>query len=131
MGQAVRYARPSRCSQRPTPNRALGDIVYFTAAGRDVVVLNTPQAVRDLLDKRSAIYSERPVLPFAGTILGFDKGAALAQHDETHKLTRKYISQAMGPGVVKRYWGLQQYQTARFLQRLINKPDTLPSQLRL
>jgi len=96
-----------------------------------VVILNTPKAVYDLLDRRSAIYSERPVLFFAGTILGFDKGTALLQHNEIHKRSRKYLSQTMGPGVVKRYWVLQEYETARFLQRLINKPNTLLSQLRL
>ena len=111
--------------------RASGDIVYFRRAGRNVVVLNTPKAVYDLLDKRSAIYSERPVLPFAGTVLGFDRGTSLLQHNELHKRSRKYLSQTMGPGVVKRYWGLQQYETARFLQRLIHKPDTLLHQLRL
>lgn len=37
----------------------------------------------------------------------------------------------MGAGAVKRYWGLQEYETARCLQRLINKPDTLTDQLRL
>ena len=37
----------------------------------------------------------------------------------------------MGPGAAKRYWGLQQYETARFLQRLINKPDMLLGPLRL
>jgi cytochrome P450 len=90
-----------------------------------MVVLNTPKAVYDLLDKRSAIYSERPVSHFAGTVLGFDRGTALLQHNEIHKRSRKYLWQTMGPGAVKRYWGLQQYETARFLQRLINEPDTL------
>ena len=109
----------------------LGDIFYFKVAGRKVVVLNTPKAVLDLLDKRSAIYSERPILNFAGTILGFDRGTVLLQHNEIHRRSRKYIAQTMGPGTLKRYWGLQQYETARFLQRSINKPDTLVKQLRL
>lgn len=55
--KAVWYARPSIYFQRSTPNRASGDIVYFTAAGHHMVVLNTPHAVRDLFDKRSVIYS--------------------------------------------------------------------------
>ena len=94
-------------------------------------MLSTPKVVYDLLDKRSAIYSERPVFHFAGSILGFDRGTALLQHNETHKRTRKYLSQTMGPGAVKRYWGLQQYETARFLQRSIKEPDTLINQVKL
>ena len=108
-----------------------GDIFYFKVAGRKSVVLNTPKAIFDLLDKRSAIYSERPIFHFAGTILGFDRGTVLLQHNEIHKRSRKYLSQTMGPGAVKRYWGLQQYETARFLQRLIHEPDTLIKQIGL
>jgi hypothetical protein len=83
-----------------------------------------------LISVRPSIYSERPVLLFAGTILGFDRGTSLLQHNETHKRSRKYL-QTMGPGVVKRFWGLQQFETALFLQRLINGPDTPLNQLRL
>jgi cytochrome P450 len=96
-----------------------------------VVILNTPKAVFDLLDKRSAIYSERPFFHFAGPVLGLDRGTALLQHNETHKRSRRHLLQTMGPGAVKRYWGLQQYETARFLQRSINEPDTLSSQIKL
>ena len=113
------------------PNHASGDIIYFKATGRDIVVLSTPKAVYDLLDKRSAIYSERPLLPLPGIILGLDRGTAFSQNNQIHKLSRKYLSQTMGPGAVKRYWGLQEYETARFLRRLMNRPDTLRDQLRL
>ena len=116
---------------RPVTNCTSGDIFYFKAAGRKFVVLNTPKAIFDLLDKRSAIYSDRPVFHFAGEILGFDRGTALLQNNEILKRSRKYLSQTMGPGAAKRYWGLQQYETARFLQRSISEPDTLSKQTRL
>ena len=112
-------------------NRTSGDIFYFKAAGRKSVVLNTPKVIFDLLDKRSAIYSERPVFHFAGGILGLDRGTVLLQHNEIHKRSRKFLRQTMGPGAVKRYWGLQQYETARFLQRSIDKPDALSEQIKL
>lgn len=38
----------------------LGDVVYAHLLGKDVVILNSMQAARDLLEKRSAIYSDRP-----------------------------------------------------------------------
>ena len=38
----------------------LGDIIYLNLLGQSVIVLNTAQATSDLLDKRSAIYSDRP-----------------------------------------------------------------------
>jgi hypothetical protein len=38
----------------------IGDVIYFHALGQSIVVLNSAQAAVDLLDKRGAIYSDRP-----------------------------------------------------------------------
>lgn len=35
------------------------NIIHFNALGNNIVVLNSMQAAKDLLDKRSAIYSDR------------------------------------------------------------------------
>lgn len=41
----------------------LGDVIYLNALGKDIVVLNSEQAANDLLDKRSANYSDRSYMP--------------------------------------------------------------------
>lgn len=44
----------------------IGDIVYLTALGMPVVILGSPRAIFELLDKRSAITSDRiqsPMVP--------------------------------------------------------------------
>ena len=37
-----------------------GDLIYINAAGQPVVVINSPKIGVALLDRRSAIYSDRP-----------------------------------------------------------------------
>ena len=37
-----------------------GDVVYLNMLGQDIIVLGSLNAARDLLDKRSANYSDRP-----------------------------------------------------------------------
>lgn len=37
-----------------------GDVVYLNVFGRPVVILNSPKAAADLLDRRAANYSNRP-----------------------------------------------------------------------
>ena len=37
-----------------------GDIVHLKVLGQRMIVLNTVKAARDLLDKRSSVYSDRP-----------------------------------------------------------------------
>jgi hypothetical protein len=43
-----------------TINSHIGDVIYFNALGKSIVVLNSVEAAIELLDKRSSIYSERP-----------------------------------------------------------------------
>ena len=41
----------------------LGDVLHLSVLGKSIVVLNTEEAAFELLDKRSAIYSDRPRFP--------------------------------------------------------------------
>jgi len=38
----------------------LGDLIYLNAAGQPVIILNSHRVASDLLDRRAAIYSDRP-----------------------------------------------------------------------
>ncbi len=40
--------------------RHVGDVMLVTLPGRPMVILNTARVAKDLLDKRGAIYSDRP-----------------------------------------------------------------------
>ncbi|THU90575.1 hypothetical protein K435DRAFT_864148 [Dendrothele bispora CBS 962.96] len=46
-----------------------GPIVYINLAGKDMVILNSHKAAVDLLDRRAAIYSDRPRNIVASEIL--------------------------------------------------------------
>lgn len=43
--------------------RALGDIVYLTAVGQSIVVINSAEVAYELFEKRSSIYSDRSEFP--------------------------------------------------------------------
>lgn len=47
-------------------NSCSGDIMHLTVLGRHIIILSSPRVVHDLLDRRSAIYSDRPTLTMAG-----------------------------------------------------------------
>lgn len=40
-----------------------GDLIYIRLLGSPVLVLNSAQAIHDLLDKRGHVYSSRPSRP--------------------------------------------------------------------
>jgi hypothetical protein len=43
-----------------TWNRQYGDIVYVEALGKKIVILGSAAVVNDLMERRSAVYSDRP-----------------------------------------------------------------------
>jgi hypothetical protein len=45
-----------------------GDISHLNILGQDIVFINSAQAAFDLLDKRGAIYSEKPRLVMVGEL---------------------------------------------------------------
>ena len=69
MGEALRYF-PSilrqnqslklRYNQRSDVDTMIGDVNYLEVLGQPLVVLNSYSACKDLLEKRSHIYSSRP-----------------------------------------------------------------------
>ena len=83
----------------------LGDIVHLEAAGRDIVILSSPQLVHDLLNQRSGIYSDRPIVPFAGELVGFGQGLTLSQNGDWHRGVRKMMASQLAPGPVKQFRG--------------------------
>jgi hypothetical protein len=44
-------------------NDQYGDVVCIDALGQKIIVLGSATAVNDLLERRSAIYSDRPITP--------------------------------------------------------------------
>jgi len=113
-----------------------GEAVLLNILGRPYVVLNTQRASIDLLVKQSATSSDRPVLPFAGELCGFNRVAALLRVDtkaptsnerksETAlKATRRHIHTTMGPGPTTRvHKPLQLRESRRFLKKLRDTPE--------
>lgn len=61
-----------------------------------MIILTDPKAVHDLLDKKGAIYSDRPVMHLIGA-LGIETNTFPGQMDEAWKEKRKIISHNFAP----------------------------------
>ena len=42
-----------------------GDIIYTSAFGQEMIILSSPEAATDILEKPSLNYSDRPLMPMA------------------------------------------------------------------
>ena len=46
----------------------LGDVVYFSAMGHEFIILDSMEAITDLMFKRAPIYSGKPHSPMLGDL---------------------------------------------------------------
>ncbi|KAJ3492023.1 hypothetical protein NLI96_g261 [Meripilus lineatus] len=72
--------------------KAYGDVVYVNALGKSFIILGSEEAASDLLDKRSANYSDRPQFPMQDLIGWSDMVVFLNYGDQFNKM-RKLSSQ--------------------------------------
>ncbi|KAF8166293.1 cytochrome P450 [Mycena galopus ATCC 62051] len=110
--------------------KTYGSIVYLEALGQPIVVINFAKIANDLLDQRSAIYSDRPSLTMA-TLSGCGNSFAIQSYNESFKQQRKIVAQDFGSGAVRRYYPLQETEARKLVHGLLKDPSTLRSQLQL
>ena len=60
-----------------------GDLIYLNAAGQSIVVINSQKVAVDLLDRRGAIYSDRPGNVIACDIMSRGLLIGFARYGET------------------------------------------------
>ena len=64
---SLHYQASGVAFKLPSP----GDVVYLHVLGQSIVILNTPEAAGDLLDKRGSIYSDKPSFVMVGELCVF------------------------------------------------------------
>ncbi|PIL29425.1 cytochrome P450 [Ganoderma sinense ZZ0214-1] len=106
-----------------------GDIVYLNLLGQDAIFLGSLKAARDLLDKRSANYSNRPESIMV-QLVEFGWFTALMNYGPRWRQHRCAIHLTMGPEVVPQYEGIQSDAARNFLRDLLRDPQDLASHIK-
>ncbi|KAF9647047.1 cytochrome P450 [Thelephora ganbajun] len=108
-----------------------GEITYLNVLGQELIILNSSKVAVDLLDKRSAIYSDRPILMMGGEIVGWNRSLALTQYGPRFREFRKYMSRLVGTRAsMEKFTPLQEKETAKFVARVMADPGSLVHQIR-
>ncbi|KAJ7764870.1 cytochrome P450 [Mycena metata] len=108
-----------------------GDLVCFRGLGTTILVLNSMEAINDLLDRRASIYSHRPIFTFLGEIMGVDQGIPMLQHGPEWRLQRKLAASGLNSTAVRRYIPLQEDLAALLAKKLLDSPERFFSHVRL
>ncbi|KAI0082010.1 cytochrome P450 [Panus rudis PR-1116 ss-1] len=100
-------------------NINVGDIMHFRALGRSIVVLSSLQAVKDLLDLRAAIYSDRPYLRMFEISEAPDYILTIAPYGKVWRDLRQAFQSYFTPKNVSKYEDVQLGSAHELLKRLI------------
>ncbi|KAJ3936904.1 MAG: cytochrome P450 [Lentinula lateritia] len=110
---------------------AFGDICSVTVLGQPLIILSSAKVAVDLLDKRSSIYSDRPVLQMGGELVGWKNTLVLLQYGDRFKRFRKLFHNLIGShATMRQYFPAQELEAKRFLRKVLAEPDDLQAHVR-
>jgi len=111
--------------------RIVGGISHIEILGQHIIVLNSVKATMEMLDKKSSVFSDRPVFPMAGELVGWKNVTVLLPYGDHLRWHRKNFHHVMGSRTaMKVYHPMQEIETRRFLKRVLAKPDELMKHVR-
>ncbi|ELU36525.1 cytochrome P450 domain-containing protein [Rhizoctonia solani AG-1 IA] len=97
------------------------DVFLLKAFGQSTLVLNSAQAASELLDKRSAKYSDRNIGPMLSDprLMDWSAGAATARYGDLWRHYRRMLNNWLNAREVVQFHNLQQHQARLLLRRLL------------
>ncbi|EIN09719.1 cytochrome P450 [Punctularia strigosozonata HHB-11173 SS5] len=107
------------------------DIIYMTALGSHVLVINSFEAARDLLDKKGSTYSSRPRMVMLKEMMGWDWNLVLMPYGKSFAAHRRVVQQEFLPSIVmERCRPVMTEEVQNLLVRLWRTPDDLVKHLK-
>ncbi|KAI0755203.1 CyP450 monooxygenase [Daedaleopsis nitida] len=106
-----------------------GDILHLPVLGQNLVVLGSPQAIFELLDKQSADTSDRPQSPLI-QLAGQDSNFAIFPYGAWWRRHRRAFWQHFLPGGLAKHYPSQQDAALLFLRKLLSDPTRLCDHIR-
>ncbi|KAI0693294.1 cytochrome P450 [Cerioporus squamosus] len=106
-----------------------GELVYLPVMGREMMILGSPRVVTELLDKRSAVTSDKPPSALI-TLTGQDGNISLMRYGAWWRRHRRAFWQHFFPAASEQYQPIQCRSTQVFLQKLLEDPTHLVEHIR-
>lgn len=100
-----------------------GEIFYTRMGGSDYVYLSSPKAVKELMDKRSAIYSSRPPAPLAGDTASAGRRQLFMPYGPSYRVVRKIAHSLLNITVSTSYQPVQDLESKQLMFDLVHDPS--------
>ncbi|KAH9925317.1 cytochrome P450 [Fomitopsis serialis] len=106
-----------------------GPVMHLSVIGSSFIVLSSREAIFDLLNKKNLIYSDRPVIPMAGELAGFQDYTALLPYGPQHREGRKLILGVLNTRRAEDLHAIEEAKAVEFVSRLARAPSELQTHI--
>ncbi|TFK57181.1 cytochrome P450 [Heliocybe sulcata] len=100
-----------------------GDLIYVRLLGNPILILNSAKVANDLLDKRGANYSSRPVRPMVNDLMGWDWLFSSMPYGARWRSHRALFTKHYHPNRAPDFQPLQLKEAYTMLHNLAHDPD--------
>ncbi|KAJ7624408.1 cytochrome P450 [Roridomyces roridus] len=101
-----------------------GDMCSVNILGQQITIINSAKIAFDLLDKKGSIYSDRPVIPLAGEMIGWKNTLVLMPYGDRFRNFRRLAHSLFGSRTsMASFEPLVEIESHRFLKRVDKTPD--------
>ncbi|KAH8897490.1 cytochrome P450 [Thozetella sp. PMI_491] len=107
-----------------------GPIYSIILGMRTMIVLSGDTVVKDLLDKRSAIYSSRPDLYIQGTIASGNLRISVMPYNTTWRMLRRCLHSILNIRTASSYVPYQDLESRLMMVSLLDSPELLQDHIR-
>jgi hypothetical protein len=99
--------------------------------GQTFIILNSAEIAIEMLEKKNSIYSDRPILQMGGELIGWKNTLVLLPYGDRFRRSRRLFHQTIGnTSMIKQFLPLEEFETRRFLRRVLAKPEDLAAHIR-
>ncbi|KAJ6585054.1 cytochrome P450 [Mycena capillaripes] len=99
-----------------------GDVVHASALGQHIIIVNSAKAAFELFEKRSYIYSDRPIVPMI-ELIGWDFNVGLMPLGDRWRQHRRMFQKFFRRDISRNYRPIQIKKVQALLQGLLATPE--------
>ncbi|KIO29656.1 hypothetical protein M407DRAFT_70208 [Tulasnella calospora MUT 4182] len=101
-----------------------GPVTWITVPGQTIVIVNTYDAMCELLDKRGVNYIDRPRIVMIGELVGLDFVTVFLPGDTVWKEHRRLLKHALSPDTIRlQYSNLLVSKGSKYVKSILHRPE--------
>ncbi|KAK6977688.1 cytochrome P450 [Favolaschia claudopus] len=100
------------------------DVIHLDLPGTSIVVLSSMEAAKELFEKRSSLYSDRPNLPMLVDLMGWGFSVAFMKYGERWRAHRKLLHDGFNTSAAKQFHTQERAAAHAVLRRILRDPHS-------